>query len=152
MIYSLASGEAISPRKLRSGPVHRNCISFFFYITILIISQIVVQNAFPVTFDHSTQQLLVRFTHLLHAEFGKLDIFTWKMANFKQIAHVCCIKILIDFGGMALGSKLLIFHDSVVSQFSGEIEHKETKPNTENEQKPSESFLNFNISNVGYYW
>ena len=74
------------------------------------------------------------------------------MANFKQIAHVCCIKILIDIGGMALGSKVQIFHDSVVSQFSEEIEHKETKPNIENEQKPSESFLNFNISNVGYYW
>ena len=74
------------------------------------------------------------------------------MANFKQIAHVRCIKILIDSGGMALGSKLQIFHDSVVPQFSEEIEHKETKPNIENEQKPSESFLNFNISNVGYYW
>ena len=32
--------------------------------------------------------LRIRFTNLLHAEFGKFDNFIWKMANFKLLGKV----------------------------------------------------------------
>ena len=69
--------------------------------------------------------------------------------RYLKKAHVRCLKILTRLRGF----RVRIANFSRLHCFAiprSELSTKKTKPHIENDQKPLESCLNLNISNVGY--